>query len=208
MTTIDSTQPGVHIADIDFDEFYSPAFGTKEEAETFHRELQSLSPPDNAPMVTYHQAARMIWLGDQIDTVARGRPAFQILFLIVAAELVPKMVYNFTGEGKSGEYVHRFFDEICAPAHRRLLANAFFRPEGSLTSEEAVTLLYKVRCDVVHRGQYYGFALRMGQYPMMTGIDNISTKITLGDLRRIVLEGAVLGCRRMLQERRPSKAAP
>jgi len=204
MTTNSSAQPGVHIADIDFDEFYSPVFGSKQEAEVFHRELQNLSPPDNAPLVTYHQAARMIWLGDRIDTVARGRPAFQILFFIVAAELVAKMVFNFPGEGESRKFVQRFFGEICTPKHRQSLADAFFRLQGNLTAEEAVDLLYKVRCDVAYRGQYYTFTLRSGSFPMMTGVENISTNLSLGDLRRIVLEGAVLGCQRMLKERRPA----
>jgi hypothetical protein len=205
MTRANSGQPGVHIADIDFDEFYSPVFGTKELAEAFHRELQSLSPPDNAPLVAYHQAARMIWLGDKIETVALGRPAFQILVLLVAAELVAKMVFNFAAEGESRKYVQRFFGEICAPKHRQLLADAFFRPQGNLTAQQAVDLLYKLRCDVVHRGQYYTFSLRAGSFPMMTGVENISTNITLADLRRVVLEGAVLGCQRMLKERRPMR---
>jgi hypothetical protein len=44
---------------------------------------ETVAPPDSysEAKIILHQTARMLWLADQIDEVAKGRPAFQILFL-------------------------------------------------------------------------------------------------------------------------------
>lgn len=191
-----------HIADINFENFYRPAFPSLGESQVFHERLKALSPPNNKPLVLYHQAGRMIWLGDRIDTVAAGRPPFQVLFYIIAAELAAKIAFGFQGEGRSREHVRRFFEEICSERHRTRLATAFHRVAGAyLSCREAIDFLYDVRCDVVHEGRYYSLNLRTpeSQFPMMTGRGDNGpiTDISLPELRAIVLEGSVLACRKL-----------
>ena len=143
----------------------------------------------------------MVWLADQIDEVARGRPAFQVLLYLIAAELVAKIVAGFEGEGQSKAHVRKFFLEICSGTHRERLSQAFQNPGGAyLTLEAAIDLLYDVRCDVVHRGQYYEFSLRRGDFPMLTSLQGVTrtTNISVDELRRIVLEGAVLAAKQLM----------
>lgn len=95
----------------------------------------------------------MLWLADRIEQVARGRPALLILFYLIAAEAVAKLVMGFRGEGESRRHVRIFFENICSQRHRSILANAFMTGFGGpLTLRKAVDLLYSVRCDVVHEG--------------------------------------------------------
>ena len=193
----------LHIAEIDFASLYAPAFASTEESAKFYDEISNLPVEKKDARIIIHQAGRMIWLADRIDEVAHGRPAFQVLFYLTAAELVAKIVGRFEGEGRSKKHVQKFFAEICSAEHRERLAKAFQNPGGAyLTTEAAVDLLYGVRCDVVHRGQYYEFSLRQGRFAMLTSLQGIPrrTDITLDELRQIVLEGAVLGARKVMED--------
>lgn len=145
----------------------------------------------------------MVWLADQIDEVARGRPAFQILFYLIVAELVAKITFEFKGEGDSKKYVHKFFAELCSDKTQTTLGRSFSRMKsGPLSWHEAVDLLYKIRCDVVHEGKYASFHLPLTQdeFPQlaMVGDEWFDVSVTIQELRRMILEGAVLACKKLL----------
>jgi hypothetical protein len=150
-----------------------------------------------------HQAARMVWLADRIDKVARGRPALQVLFYLIAAEAVAKIAFQFKKVGQSKRYVKRFFGEICSKVHRTRLARAFsYSGIRFLSPESAVDLLYGVRCNVAHEGMYYNFNLMDDDNILTTthvqGQENLVSHITLEEIRRVVLEGALLGAKKRL----------
>ncbi len=200
----------IHIANIDYPVFYATVFPSVDAARSFYKRLEDLPPEKNAAKIVFHQAARMVWLADQIDEVARGRPAFQVLFYLTSAELVAKITFDFKGEGDSKKHVHRFFTEICSDNTREKLAMAFSRlPYGEVTPTEVVNLLYDIRCDVVHRGMYYGFQLAMpgDDFSQLTHTNGISftTNLTIPELRHMVLEGAVLASKRLLKEAHDSE---
>lgn len=203
----------IHIAHIDFPAFYEELFPNLEAAKDFYSKVDALPPEKNAAKIVLHQAARMVWLADQIDTVARGRPAFQILFYLIAAELVAKITFNFKGEGESKRYVRRFFSEICSDQARKRLGSSFNRTCGkALTCEETVDFLYKIRCDVVHEGMYYTFQLRLpGDTSMqITHVNDLSliTDLTITELRHMILEGAVSASRGLLTTTSDSAPVP
>lgn len=142
----------------------------------------------------------MLWLADRIDDVAAARPAFQVLFYLIAAELIAKITFNFLGQGRSPEFVHRFFAEICPEPARIRLATAFeeLPSRRALTLPEVVSLLYWVRCDVAHMGDYYAFQLKMRD----TAPDEcrelihcrdkaFATDLEVIELKQMVLQGAV-----------------
>lgn len=196
-----------HIANIDFPVFYSEIFGGVEPARTFYSKIEDLPPEKNAAKIVFHQAARMVWLADQIDEVARGRPAFQVLFYLITAELVAKITFGFTGDGDSKKYVRRFFAEICSDGSRTKLGRSFTAVHlGSLSYQDAVDLLYKLRCDVVHEGKYASFHLPLpgDDYPQLTpiGDESFIVTLTIQELRQIVLEGAALASKMLLDETR------
>jgi len=186
-----------YVANIDFPAFYAPAFGGN---EALSREFYA-ALTDRTAKIIIHQAARMLWLSDQIDEVARGRPALQILFFIIAAEAVSKLQADFEGEGQSRFHVRRFFLELCSDELRSRLAPAFQSNGSWLTPTEAVDLLYDLRCDVAHRGQYYNLHLprpesdESHQFVTWKGKQLIAF-IPATQLRQIVLEGAVLAAKR------------
>jgi hypothetical protein len=204
MTLQITSVSNAHIAHIDFPAFYEEVFPNLEAAKDFYSKVDALPPEKNAAKIVLHQAARMVWLADQIDTVARGRPAFQILFYLIAAELVAKITFNFKSEGESKNYVRRFFSEICSDQAKARLGTSFNQtPFGTVTLEEAVDLLYRIRCDVVHEGMYYAFQLPCDkqEFPELVHINGTSftTNITIREIRRMVLEGAVLASERLLE---------
>jgi hypothetical protein len=199
----------IHIATIDFPLFFKDFFDDVESANKFYDQLTDLPPDKNAAKLVFHQAARMVWLADQIDVVARARPAFQILFYLIAAELVAKITFAYQGEGESKKYVRRFFAEICSERTRTDLGTMLNRtPYGTVTADEAVLLLYKIRCDVVHEGMYYGFQLpEKGQeFSEMIEIDgkSFTTHMPIDRIREMVLEGAVLASEKLLSTARTS----
>jgi hypothetical protein len=213
------------ISEIDYSEFYAPAFSDPAEARKFVEDAENFKDQDPLPARIIHQAARMLWLADKMDDIAPERPALQVLFFLIAAEAVAKMVFGFSGQGKSREYVGKFFEEICDESHRqrlgaaykRILPSSNFRRHSDLrvTREEAVNFLYDVRCDVVHEGQYF---MTM---PLKTSADShlnaivtvwdtknqkepefgLSVFMTAAELRQIVLKGAVNGCRKAMKNR-------
>ncbi len=201
-----------HIAEIDFPALYAEVFPSLDAAKAFYSEVDALPPGKNSAKIVFHQTARMIWLADQIDEVARGRPAFQVLFYLIAAELVAKLTFEFNGDGESKKYVRRFFAEICDDDARNKLASSFSRlPYGELSSDDVVNLLYGIRCDVVHEGMYYTFKLRLGQddLPEMVHINGISftTTLRVEELRQIILKGAVSACKMILTRAKQSASA-
>lgn len=202
----------VHIAGIDFPTFYAEVFPSLEEARAFYLQLNELPPEKSSAQTVFHQAARMVWLADKIDMVARARPAFQVLFYLIAAELVAKLVFNFRGRGKVKGHVLRFFMEICDEETRVRLGNSFKTTTyGAVSAEGVVTLLYYLRCDVAHEGMYYRFHLQDeldDGVPQMTHVGDADyiTTMTLQELRRMVLKGAVSASRRLLEEAKQSAA--
>ena len=196
--------PADHVANIDFAEFYRPAFPNTEAAEAFVGCVEAIPAHQSKAKIVLHQAARMLWLADRIEPFARVRPALLILFYIIAVEAVAKLVKGFQREGASKRHVRLFFEDICSQRHRAILGDAFRRSaDGSaLTLREAVDLLYDVRCDVVHEGQYFIFTLPepADASPLLTVYRGASLipKITAHELRKIVLEGAVLGATQLL----------
>jgi len=194
----------MHVAEIDFVEMYRPAFSTKAAAGDFVRRITELTPEKPTAKIVLHQAARMIWLSDRMGEVAAGRPALKILFWIICAEAVAKMVFGFEGEGQSKRFVLKFFEGICSDEHRAKLASAFsYLPSGGrLSCQQAIELLYKVRCDVVHEGMYYQFHLKRhpDSIPLLTSVGDETwvVHISEAEIRQIVLEGSVLGCLKLV----------
>jgi len=197
----------MHIADIDFAEFYRPAFSDGGAARAFVDHVRATPKEHSLAKIALYQAARMLWLADRIEEVARGRPAIQVLFFLIAAEAVAKMVFNFKGRGDSEKHVKRFFGEVCSDEHRHRLDRAF-SSDGVhyLAWQHAVQYLYKVRCDVVHEGVYFemamenssGVASKLKRHRNSDPYLDPDSHISCADLRQIILEGAVRGCRMLL----------
>ena len=193
----------MHIAHISYVDFYESAFSSRAEYEKLISAVEATPRDQSKAKLAMHQAARMIWLADRIDDFARKRPALQLLFYMIAAEAVAKIVVGFEGEGQSRKHVRIFFEDICDAKHKSILSKAFSKVEaGYLSIEETIDLLYIIRCDVVHEGRYFSFSLpeSVNDYPEITtvGQEAITAHITLNEIRQIVIEGALLGVQTLL----------
>ena len=193
----------VHIARINYAEFYCSAFTELSAAEEFVKRVEAVPRNRSLAKIVLHQAARMLWLADRIDEVASRRPALQILFYCVAAEATAKMVFGFNGEGQSKQYTQRFFEEVCESRQQNVLTSAFSRNGSRLTLRQTVDLLYSVRCDVVHEGAYFEFSMRE-ECDMSTTVRGLAytAHISTAELRQVVLEGALNGVRKLLPTER------
>lgn len=193
-----------HIAHIDYSEFFKSAFPTIEEAHGFVNLVEEIPKETCKAKIVIHQAARLLWLSDRIDDVAKGRPALLIMFYMIAAEAVAKLVFKFQGKGQSRKYVQRFFADLCDEKHQLILKTAFWKdPSGPhLTVSQAVDLLYDIRCDVVHEGQYFSLQLPNLSDPdrmlIIHRSESLIASITSGEIRQIILEGSLIGARRMV----------
>ncbi len=189
-----------HKGQIDFEEFYSPCFRGDEERNQFFKDADSNPKAKRI----YKRAARMIWLADRIDEFVHGRPALQVFFLLIAAELVGKIYEDFEKQGRSREYVHLFFENLCEPCDRELLARSFETVDlKSLCLSEAVEVFYEVRCAVAHEGAYYDFLLPPRSFSDRLGLTigaprELVAHLSVSDLRLIVLRGTIATGRRLL----------
>lgn len=189
-------------------EFYSSAFSSTEKAKEFIDHIKKTNGPSK---IILYQTARMIYLAETIHQ--KGRPSLQVLFFLIAAEAVAKLVDNFHGEGQSRQYVKKFFKNICNTKHQDKLSKAFkkqdteidFMSEDYLTIDETIYLLYDVRCDVVHRGIYFDNLYLKDNYideniSFTWNNQSISPNISTNDLCDIIMEGTIIGCRMALPE--------
>ena len=179
-----------HIAHIDFPAFYAEAVGSLSAARELYESLSYTgSERHRTAKIMLHQVARMVWLADQVDAVARGRPALQIMFYMIAAEAVAKLGTGYDGDGESRKHVHVFFTRFLTAEQRNRMLRALEwaqpRPPSSL--DELVDHLYGVRCDVVHEGRYFD----------MTVPDDACVRA----VRSVFLEGAVGAARDVCDER-------
>jgi hypothetical protein len=188
----------MHIANIDYVAMYEKAFDNRQSVIGFINQVERTG---GEAKIILHQAARMLYLADRMEECAKGRPALQLLFFIITAELVAKIVNNYPNDGQSRKHVRLFFEQICTWQHRQKLERAFYNIEDNnyLTLRESVDFLYEVRCDVVHRGFYFGFSLK-DELPVLTGHNRVRcfAEITIEELRQIVLKGAIEGCKKFL----------
>jgi hypothetical protein len=173
-------QAPLHVAAIDFPKLYAEAAGGLDAARALYDSLsRSGSEALGTARDIMHQAGRMVWLADRIDTVARGRPALQIMFFMIAAEAVAKLAAGYEGEGRSRAHVRLFFAKHCTAAQRARVHRAleWAQPRPTTSPDAIADYLYNIRCDVVHRGRYFEMML--------------PDEACIREVRAVVLEGAV-----------------
>lgn len=196
----------MHVSQIDYPTFFEDALGTKLGVGEFVNCVQNLNGNEFSGKIALHQAARLIWLADRLEEeYAKGRDGLQILFFLMAAEAVAKIVQGYDKEGQSKNHVRIFFEEYCHDNAKQKLAGAFRVTDTMMpvSLEEAISYLYRIRCDVTHRGNYFSYSLcdETG-FEMITpdGNSSLVASIKLAELRKIILEGAILATRDSLPE--------
>ena len=175
--------------------FYRPFFSNDEEVQVFVEVCEQLAPPDNMSKIMMHQGQRLVSLSDEISNIRPHCEALQLLFLMMCAENISKLHDGFQGEGQSRTHVRRFFDEYLNDDDKNIVGTGFVDYSAhlmpSLGLRAAVDMLYNVRCDVVHEGNYWGFTFHDGQMPMLNTDPDVISHITFSQLRSIIVRGCI-----------------
>ena len=175
--------------------FYREFFATLDDAKRFVIDCEAQAPPDNAAKIIMHQAQRLISISDDIPKIRSSREGLQLLFLIMCAENISKLQNDFKGEGQSRAHVRRFFNEFLSDKDKDQLGNGFTdrssHLEPSLGLDRTIDLLYDLRCDVVHEGNYWSFAFHDGQMSMVNVDPNVTAYMRFCQLRAIVARACI-----------------
>jgi len=174
--------------------FYQPFFENHQKACQFVERIENLSPKDEKfqAKIMMHHAQRLVSLSDDLPKIRARRESLQLFFLLVCAEHISKLHSNYKKEGQSRAHTRRFFEELVPSANRAKLKNGFshldLRP---LNLREIVDLLYNVRCDVVHEGNYWDFHFYDGKNSEVNTSPDVIVYITIKQFRNIVVRGCI-----------------
>ena len=173
-------------------DFYEPYFPNKAAAQQFVNACEAQAPPHNSAKIIMHQAQRLISLAEDIVEIRPGMEPLQVFFLIVCAEAIVKLDSSAPSGLGSKESVQRFFHEFVPAPKQQELANGFTSHDSSPVGlEKAVYLLYGVRCDLVHEGELSSIAFHDGVTPMLSVDPDVIARISIGQLRHIVVAGCI-----------------
>jgi hypothetical protein len=176
--------------------FYRPHFPSQMAAEEFVDACEKLQPsaPNHVAKIMMHQAQRLVSIVDDLPKFRPHQEPLQVLFLVMCAENIAKLHDGFSGEGKSRYYVKKFFANFLSQTDKDAISYGFTvnaAPLPPFGFSKAVDLLYDIRCDVVHEGNYTDFAFHDGQTPMVNTNPEVIAEIRLGQVRDIVVRGCI-----------------
>jgi hypothetical protein len=176
--------------------FYLRHFASRKEAEDFVQACENLQPSaqNHVAKIMMHQTQRLVSIADDLPQFRPHKEPLQVLFLAMCSENIAKLHDGFSGEGKSRHYVQQFFNEFLSQSDKDALSYGFNVNIDLLPSigfGKAVSLLYDIRCDVVHEGNYTDFAFHDGHMSMVNTDPDVIAEIQLVQIRDIVVRGCI-----------------
>lgn len=175
--------------------FYNPHFKSQNETKKFVDSCEKQAYPNNVAKILMHQVQRLISLSDDIQKIRPNDEPLQLLFLIMCVENVAKLHDDYSGEGKSKYYVKKFFDDFLSNADKDFLRNGFIDNNDKwlrpLIFDRVVEMLYKIRCDVVHEGNYTDFCFSDGKTGMSNINPDVIAEVTQQNVRDVIIRGCI-----------------
>jgi hypothetical protein len=177
--------------------FYRPHFHSQKEVEESVEACEKLRPlaPNHVAKIMMHQTQRLVSIADELPKLRPHQEPLQVLFLIMCAENIAKVHDGSSGEGKSRHYVQKFFANFLSQTDKDVLGCGFRDNTGvglpAIGFSKAVDLLYGIRCDVVHEGNYTDFAFHDGCTPMVNTNPDVIAEIQFVEVRDIVVRGCI-----------------
>jgi hypothetical protein len=175
--------------------FYRPHFPSDSAAEQFVEACENLEPSraNHVAKIMMHQAQRLVSIVDDLPRFRPHQEPLQVLFLLMCVENISKLHDGFSGEGKSRHYVRKFFATFLSKANKEAISFGFTVNADRLPHlgfSKSVDLLYDIRCDVVHEGNYRLCISRRTNVNVNTNPDVI-VEIRFARIRDIVVEGCI-----------------
>lgn len=187
-------------------DFYRAYFPNEQALKCFVEGCELLEPgdPRHRAKVMMHQGQRLLSIADAMDLVAPGREAIKLLFLLIAAENISKLHADYDGEGDSKNFVKRFFNDFCAAEDKLTVTNRLEKIGGPASLDDLISVLYAVRCDVVHEGVYWGFDFASPECPSILSGKNsdqvLRVKMSYQEFRDVVARGIVAATQEVIQQ--------
>ena len=180
-------------------------FNTSDEAKEFVEKLECLGPenPRHKAKIMMHQTQRLVSIADALPKIRpEHEPAqsLQLLFLLICAEHIAKLHAREEQDGQSRKYTQQFFNKFLNENDKQAVIRGFRRiPEeyfpdpvnSTMSLSEVVSLLYDIRCGVVHEGNYWDFHFHDGNLTMINTDPDIEVSITFPELRNCVVRGCI-----------------
>lgn len=143
--------------------FYRAYFANEDALKCFAEGCEQLEADDSKhrAKIMMHQGQRLLTIADAMEAVVSARLSLKLLFLLIASENISKLSVAFRGEGQSKYYVKKFFNEYCLPQDRAAIEHGIEICGKKSSLDDLISVLYDVRCDVVHEGIYWGLILRL-----------------------------------------------
>jgi hypothetical protein len=187
-------------------DFYRAYLSDSEVLRHFVYGCEQLEPDDprHRAKIMMHQGQRLLTIADAMGSLVSGREPLKLLFLLIASENIAKLHDAYDGEGKSRYYVKRFFNEFCMPEDKLAITRGLERSGQESSLDDLISILYDVRCDVVHEGTYWGFDFATTECPsVLTGIHPdqvLRVKMQYEEFRDIVARGIVLATQQIIAQ--------
>jgi len=145
--------------------FYRKEFNTLQEFRDFAQKcLKSRNDKSHLVLTTGED---LIKLADQADKLVKGRPAFQIFFLVICAEAIYRILKNLPHKRNISSKSVRHFCKVYFSSDdqkkfqkwfQRSLADEKIQATGTgMSIEEIIDYFYRIRCEIAHQGRYWGF---------------------------------------------------
>lgn len=184
-------------------DFYRTYFPNEEALKCFVEGCEKLEfdDPRHRAKVMMHQGKRLLTIADAMEVVVSGREPLKLLFLLIASENISKLHNAYDGEGMSRVYVKRFFNEFCTPEDKSAIRCGIERAGQESTLDDLISILYGIRCDVVHEGTYWGFDFATPESPsMLMGIHDqvVRVKMRYEEFRDIVARGIIVATQQVI----------
>ncbi len=177
--------------------FYEPFFEDRQSAIQFVERCENLTPENSNHIakIMMHQTQRLLSIANDMPQIRPQREVLQLLFVLICAENIAKLHDDYTDEGKSRYYVRKFFESFLSDSYQKKIGNGFIDNEDNLLRplglRKAIDILYDVRCDVVHEGNYWGLSFHDGRMPMVNVEPNVNVYIRFEELKDIVVYGCI-----------------
>ena len=128
----------------------------------------------------------------------------KVLIMIMCVENIAKLQDGYTGEFRSRYYVEKFFKDFLSDNDKDTLRNGFIDNNDkwlrTLSFEDVIKMLYQIRCDVVHEGDYLGFSFYDGKNEMLEIVNQYAVipQVALQNIRDIIIRGCINAIRSKL----------
>ena len=190
----------------DWLDFYRAYFPDEEALKCFVGVCEQLDPDDrrHRAKVMMHQGKRLLTIADAMDSVVPGREPLKLLFLLIASENISKLHADYDGEGLSKFHVRKFFNDFCVPEDKSAIYGGIEKIGQKASLDDLISVLYDVRCDVVHEGTCWGFDFASPECPsVLTGRHSdpiLRVRMSYQEFRDIVAKGIIVATQQVIRQ--------